>query len=95
MKQGEVYWLDLGRPSGSEPDFLRPYIVVQNDLFNASDLRTTVVCALTSRLKWAASSCNVRLEPGEAHLPKASVVNVTQLFTASFALKAHALLGVG
>ncbi|MFM6798110.1 MAG: type II toxin-antitoxin system PemK/MazF family toxin, partial [Microcystis panniformis] len=29
--QGEIYWIDLGEPQGSEPAYLRPCVVVQND----------------------------------------------------------------
>ena len=53
----------------------------RNDLFNRSRIRTTVVCALTSNLALASSPGNVLLNRGEANLPKASVVNVSQLYT--------------
>lgn len=81
IRQGEVYWLDLGASSGSEPALRHPHVVVQNDLFNRSMLRTIVVCSLTSNLDRASAPGNVLLNPGEANLPKASVVNVTQLYT--------------
>jgi mRNA interferase MazF len=55
--------------------------VVQNDLFNRSRIDTVVVCALTSNLRHAEAPGNMLLDPGEANLPKQSVVNVTQLFT--------------
>ena len=45
------------------------------------EFRTTVVCALTSNLALASSPGNVLLNRGEANLPKASVVNVSQLYT--------------
>ncbi len=81
IRQGEVYWVDLGAPSGSGPGLLHPHVVVQNDLFNRSKLQTVVVCALTSRLARASAPGNVLLDEREADLPKRSVVNVTQLFT--------------
>lgn len=81
IRQGDVFWVNLGAPSGSGPGYLHPHVVVQNDLFNASRLRTVVVCALTSNLDLAKAPGNVLLDPGEADLPKRSVVNVTQLFT--------------
>jgi len=37
IAQGEVWWADLGEPSGSEPGFRRP-VVVQGDAFNRSSL---------------------------------------------------------
>jgi len=81
IKQGEIYWLDLGEPRGSEPAFLHPHIVVQNNLFNSSRINTVVVCALTSNLKRAKAPGNVLLEKGEANLPKKSVVNISQIYT--------------
>jgi len=79
--QGDVFWIDLGAPSGSGPGFLHPYIVIQNDVYNRSRLGTVVVCGLTSNLKRAELPGNVLLEAGEADLPKRSVVNVSQLYT--------------
>jgi mRNA interferase MazF len=81
IRQGDVFWIDLDEPSGSGPGYRHPHVVIQNDLFNRSRLYTTVVCALTSNLKRASAPGNVLLEKGEAGLPRASVVNVTQIFT--------------
>ncbi len=80
--QGDVFWFDLGRPLGSEPGFRRPYVVVQNDVFNASRIQTTVLCAITSNLDRAKAPGNVLLRKGEANLIRASVVNVSQVVTA-------------
>ena len=81
INQGDIFWIDLDEPSGSEPAYRHPHVVVQNNLFNRSRIHTVVVCALTSNLKLAAAPGNVLLEPGEANLPKQSVVNVSQIFT--------------
>jgi mRNA interferase MazF len=81
IQQGDVFWIDLGPPSGSGPGFLHPYVVIQNDVYNLSRLGTVVVCGLTSNLKRAEVPGNVLLEVGEANLPKRSVVNVSQLYT--------------
>lgn len=81
IRQGEVYWVDFGDPGGSEPGYRRPAIVVQNDLFNASNIRTVVVCSLTSNLRRAGAPGNVLLAPGEANLIQQSVVNISQVFT--------------
>ena len=80
MRQGEVYWLRFAG-QGSEPEGRRPAIVVQHDRFNRSAIQTTVVAAITSNLRLGAMPGNVRLRKGEASLPRASVVNVTQLRT--------------
>ena len=81
IQQGEVYWVALGEPIGSEPGYRHPHVVVQNNIFNQSRINTVVVCALTSNLKRAAAPGNVLLDAGEANLPKQSVVNVSQIFT--------------
>ncbi|MDF1526496.1 MAG: type II toxin-antitoxin system PemK/MazF family toxin [bacterium] len=81
IRQGEVYWVELGEPMGSAPGYRHPHIVISNDIFNRSRLRTVVLCALTSNITRASSPGNVLLPRGEANLPKDSVVNVTQLVT--------------
>ena len=81
IRQGEIYWVDLGDPRGSGPAFRRPNVVVQNDVFNQSRIATVVVCALTSNLSRGFAAGNVTLEQGEANLPKPSVVNVSQIYT--------------
>ena len=81
IKQGEIYWIDLGAPMGSEPAYRHPHLVIQNNLFNASNIATVVVCALTSNIKRADAPGNVLLQKGEANLPQKSVVNISQVFT--------------
>jgi len=76
-----VFWVDVGDPDGSSPGYPRPYMVVQNNLFNRSGIRTVVTCALTSNLRRARDPGNVLLRPGESDLPEQSVVNVSQLLT--------------
>jgi mRNA interferase MazF len=81
IRQGDVFWVDLGEPSGSGPGYLRPHVVIQNNVFNFSRINTVVVCALTSNLKRGQAPGNVTLRKGEANLPKPSVVNISQLYT--------------
>ena len=70
IERGQVYWLDLG-----------PCVVVQNDVFNRSAIRTSVLCLITSNLSRANAPGNVLLKKGEANLPKPSVVSVSQILT--------------
>lgn len=81
INQGDVFWVDLGEPPGSEPGYRHPHVVIQNNVFNHSRINTVVVCALTSNQKLAKAPANVLLDEGEADLPKQSVVNVSQIFT--------------
>ena len=86
IRQGEVHWVDLGDPRGSEPAHRRPCIIVQNDAFNASRIATVVVIVLTTNLRLGEAFGNVTLRKGEAGLPKRSVVDVSQLATVDRAM---------
>lgn len=81
IKQGDIYWIDQEDPQGSEPGYRRPFVVVQNNLFNQSRINTVVVCALTTNLQRAKAPGTVPLVPGVGGLPRASVVIVSQIFT--------------
>jgi len=81
INQGDIFWIELDEPSGSEPGYLHPHVIIQNNLFNRSRINTVVVCVLTSNLRRANSPGNVLLEAGEADLPEQSVVNVSQILT--------------
>ena len=81
INQGDIFWIDLKEPSGSEPGYRHPHVVIQNTLFNRSRINTVIVCPLTSNIKRAIAPGNVLLKKGEANLPKRSVVNISQIFT--------------
>ena len=81
VNQGDVFWVEFGEPSRSEPGYRHPHVVIQNNVFNRSRIQIVVVCTLTSNLKRAKSPGNVLLQKGEANLLKQSVVNISQLFT--------------
>lgn len=81
IRQGQIYWLDFGPAAGSAPADRHPCVVVQNDVFNRSAIATSVVCLITSNLSRANAPGNVLLKKGEGNLPKASVVNVSQILT--------------
>ena len=81
IKQGDIFWIELPKPEGSESGYRHPHVVIQNNIFNSSKINTVVVCALTSNIYRAAFPGNVTLKKGEANLPKKSVVNITQLVT--------------
>jgi mRNA interferase MazF len=81
VEHGDIFWVDLGIPKGSEPGYKHPHVVIQNNVFNQSRIDTVVVCSLTSNLKRATAPGNVLLKKGEGNLPKDSVVNVSQIIT--------------
>lgn len=82
-----MWWADLGEPVGSVAGYVRPVVVISSDQFNDSEIRTLVVVAITSNLRLGKAPGNVALRQGEAGLPKASVINVSQIATVNkFAL---------
>jgi mRNA interferase MazF len=83
INQGDIFWIKLDEPDGSEPDYAHPYVVVQEDIFNHSRIDSLVVCALTSNINQAKSPGNVLLDPGEANLLKQSVVVASKISAVS------------
>ena len=81
VARGEIWWADLSEPTGSEPGFRRPVIVVQGDPLNRSRIGTVVVVPLTSNLQWADAPGNVLLSAEVTTLSKDSVANVSQIIT--------------
>jgi len=79
VRQGDVWWADVGEPAGSEPGFRRPVVVVQGDALNRSRLATVVCVPLTSNLAWADAPGNTRLSAKLTGLPKDSVANASQI----------------
>ena len=81
MNRGEIWWADLAEPRGSEPGSRRPVVIVQDDLLNASRLRTVMVAPLTSNLVRARAMGNVLLTAEQSGLTRDSVVLVCQVTT--------------
>jgi mRNA interferase MazF len=79
IRKGSLYWIDFSPGKGSEPRGRRPGLVIQADALNDSKLNTVIVIAVTSTMKFGELPGNVILKKGEANLPKACVVNTTQL----------------
>jgi mRNA interferase MazF len=79
INQGDIFWVQLGAPGGSEPGIRHPHVVIQDNVFNHSRLSTTVTCSITSNARRAALPGNVLLEVGEGNLPRQSVVEVSKV----------------
>lgn len=73
--RGDLFWLG----PDEENAHAHPHLVVQDDVFNLSRVKSVIVCALTSNLSRMHEPGNVLLEPGEGGLPKQSVVVVSQV----------------
>jgi mRNA interferase MazF len=81
VERGEVWWADLDEPTGSEPGYRRPVLIVQADAFNRSRLQTTIAVVLTSNLRLIDAPGNVLVPRMASGLPKDSVANVSQVVT--------------
>ena len=81
VERGQVWWADLDEPGGSEAGFRRPLLIVQDDAFNRSRIRTVVAVVLTSNLRLVDAPGNVLIPAKASGLPKDSVVNVSQIVT--------------
>lgn len=81
INQGDVYWINANKPVGSAPGFVRPFVIIQNDVFNRGNISTVLVCALTTNFRRANAPGNVLLDEDEADLPQQSVVLVSQILT--------------
>jgi mRNA interferase MazF len=81
VRRGEVWWASLPDPSGSEPGYERPVLIIQADEFNQSAIRTVLVAAVTKNVDLASAPGNVLLSSRSSGLPKPSVVNVSQLLS--------------
>jgi mRNA interferase MazF len=81
VNRGEIWWADLGEPSGSAPGFSRPVLVIQANSFNHSRISTVIVIALSSNLKLADAPGNTELTARQTGLSKDSVANVSQVLT--------------
>lgn len=81
MYRGEIWWANLPEPVGSEPGYRRPVLVIQDDIFTQSRIRTVIVVVITSNTQLAEAPGNVLISREASGLPKDSVANVSQILT--------------
>jgi mRNA interferase MazF len=80
MTRGEIWWADFGIPFGSEAGYRRPVLIVQDDAFNESRIRTIVVLPLTSNVRLLEAPGNVLVTKKESKLSEDSVVIAAQFY---------------
>jgi mRNA interferase MazF len=80
MMHGEIWWAEFGIPFGSEAGYKRPVLIVQDDSFNESRIRTIVVVPLTTNLRLAEAPGNVFIKKTESKLADDSAIVVAQLY---------------
>ena len=81
IKRGEIWWAELPEPTGSEPGYKRPLIIIQSNEFNKSKINTAIAVVITTNLHLAEAPGYLLLPTKKSKLPKKSVVNVSQLIT--------------
>jgi mRNA interferase MazF len=74
MTRGEIWWVDFGIPFGSEAGFKRPALVIQDDNFNRSHIKTVIIIPFSTNLILSDAPGNVFLTKEETGLSKDSVL---------------------
>lgn len=80
VRRGDIFFANLNPVIGSEQGGLRPVLILQNDIGNTYS-PTTIVAALTSRIKRAKLPTHVEVSKGKCALDKDSVILCEQLRT--------------
>jgi mRNA interferase MazF len=80
VHRGDIFFANLNPVIGSEQGGLRPVLILQNDIGNTYS-PTTIVAALTSRIKRAKLPTHVEVPRGKYSLDKDSVILCEQLRT--------------
>ena len=81
IQRGEIWWANLGTPTGSSPGYRRPVLILQSNDFNRSRIATVIAAVITSNMRLAQAPGNVTLPKKASRLPHESVVNVSQVVT--------------
>ncbi|CCE74729.1 type II toxin-antitoxin system PemK/MazF family toxin [Clavibacter nebraskensis] len=79
ISRGDVVWVDVGAPRGSEPAKIRPALVIQDDWINESGVATIVIIPFTSQVRLQVFPGNVFIPAAASGLGKDSVAVVPQI----------------
>jgi len=80
MKRGEIWRADFDISSDSSSGFIRPVLIVQDNSFNESTIKTILVLPMTSNLYLLDAPGNVLIRSRESRLIDDSVVLVSNLY---------------
>ncbi|KLU40182.1 MAG: type II toxin-antitoxin system PemK/MazF family toxin [Limnochordia bacterium] len=80
VTRGDIFYANLNPVIGSEQGGVRPVLILQNDIGNKYS-PTTIVAAITSRIKKAKLPTHVELEASKYALEKDSVILLEQVRT--------------
>jgi len=77
-RRGEIWRVNWNPGRGSEQAGRRPALVIQNDIGNEK-ASTTIVAAISTTVRLY--PMNVKIEPHESGLDRASIVKTSQILT--------------
>jgi mRNA interferase MazF len=80
IQRGDVYYANLNPVVGSEQGGTRPVLILQNDIGNKYS-PTTIVAAITSRIKKGKLPTHVEISAEEHNLERDSVILLEQVRT--------------
>lgn len=80
VQRGDIFYANLNPVIGSEQGGIRPVLILQNDIGNKYS-PTTIVAAITSRIKKAKLPTHVELSSAKYNLEKDSVILLEQIRT--------------
>jgi mRNA interferase MazF len=80
MIRGEIWWADFGILYGSEVGYTRPVLIVQDNSFNESNIKTIVVLPMTTNLRLLDAPGNVFVSKKESKMAHDSVIISAQLY---------------
>ena len=80
VRRGDIFYANLNPVLGSEQGGLRPVLIIQNDIGNTYS-PTTIIAAITSRIKRAKLPTHIEISTDRYHLEKDSVILLEQLRT--------------
>jgi len=78
--RGDIYYANLNPVIGSEQGGVRPVLIIQNNIGNKYS-PTTIIAAITSKIKKAKLPTHVELSAEQFNLEKDSVILLEQLRT--------------
>ena len=80
IQRGDIFYANLNPVIGSEQGGTRPVLILQNDIGNKYS-PTTIVAAITSRIKKAKLPTHVEITAAEHNMEKDSVILLEQIRT--------------
>jgi mRNA interferase MazF len=78
IKQFEVWIADLNPRFGTETGKTRPVVIVQTDLLNKFH-RSTIICPITTNVKYEANILRIHLPKGTAKLKEDCDIMIDQI----------------